>query len=94
MESVNIYIIVSCVAYPMAKNVTVYTAEWCPWCHKLTDFLKENKVKFEAKDVDDPKNAQECLEKSGQGGIPVTMIDSQAVVGFDIVRLKSLLNLK
>ena len=28
----------------MAKSVIVYTASWCPWCHKVTDFLKENKV--------------------------------------------------
>jgi glutaredoxin-like YruB-family protein len=78
----------------MAKSVVVYTAEWCPWCHKVTDFLKENNVKFEAKDVDQDDNAKECMEKSGQGGIPVTLIDGQTVVGFDVAKLKALLNLK
>ncbi|MCI0503499.1 glutathione S-transferase N-terminal domain-containing protein [Candidatus Micrarchaeota archaeon] len=78
----------------MAKSVTVYSAEWCPWCHKVMDFLKENNVKFEVKDVDDGENAKECMEKSGQGGIPVTIIDGEAVVGFDTAKLKVLLNLK
>lgn len=78
----------------MAGSVVVYTAEWCPWCHKVVDFLKENKVKFTEKDVDKPENAQECMEKSGQGGIPVTIIDGQAVVGFDTKKLKELLKLK
>jgi glutaredoxin-like YruB-family protein len=78
----------------MAKSVVVYTADWCPWCHKVTDFLKENNVKFVAKDVDQDDNAKECMEKSGQGGIPVTLIDGQAVVGFDVAKLKELLNLK
>jgi glutaredoxin-like YruB-family protein len=78
----------------MAKSVTVYTAGWCPWCHKVTDFLKENKIKFEEKDVDKGCNADECMKKSGQGGIPVTIIDGEAVVGFDVERLKALLNIK
>lgn len=78
----------------MAKTVVVYTAEWCPWCHKVLDFLKENNIKFEAKDVDQGDNAKECMEKSGQGGIPVTLIDGQSVVGFDVAKLKALLNLK
>ena len=29
-------------------GVIVYTAEWCPWCHRAMDFLKENGVAFEA----------------------------------------------
>jgi len=78
----------------MAKSVIVYTAPWCPWCHKVTDFLKENNVKFEEKDVDTECNAEECMKKSGQGGIPVTIIDGEVVVGFDIDKLKALLNLK
>jgi glutaredoxin-like YruB-family protein len=78
----------------MAKSVTVYTAEWCPWCHKVVDFLKENHIEFEEKDVDKGNNADECMKKSGQGGIPVTIIDGQAVVGFDTTKLKELLKIK
>ncbi len=75
-------------------KVTVYTADWCPWCHKVVDFLKENKVEFEEKNVENREYAQESMEKSGQAGIPVTVIDEEAVVGFDIARLKELLKLE
>jgi glutaredoxin-like YruB-family protein len=78
----------------MAKKVVVYTAEWCPWCHNVTDFLKQNKIPFEAKNVDDAKNAQEAMKKSGQAGIPVTDVDGQIVVGFDTAKLKALLKIK
>jgi glutaredoxin-like YruB-family protein len=78
----------------MAKKVIVYTAEWCPWCHKVMDFLKENNVEFEAKDVEDQANAKESMEKSGQGGIPVTDIDGQIIVGFDVKKIKELLDLQ
>jgi glutaredoxin-like YruB-family protein len=77
----------------MAK-VTVYTAEWCPWCHKVMDFLKENDIEFEAKDVENREYAQESMEKSGQAGIPVTVIDEEVVVGFDVAKLKKLLKLE
>ena len=76
----------------MAK-VVVYTAQWCSWCHKLIDFLNENKVEYEAKDVDNPDNARAAMEVSGQGGIPITVVDGTVVIGFDVEKLKQLLNL-
>ena len=78
----------------MVKKIIVYGAEWCPWCHKVTDFLKENKISFEEKDVDIPSNAEECMKKSGQAGIPVTVIDDKIIVGFDADKLKDALKLK
>ncbi|MDD5172135.1 MAG: glutaredoxin family protein [Candidatus ainarchaeum sp.] len=78
----------------MAKKVIVYTAEWCPWCHCVTDFLKENKIAFESRNVDERKNAEEAMKKSGQAGIPVTDVDGQIVVGFDTAKLKELLKIK
>lgn len=77
----------------MAKKVIVYMAEWCPWCHRAMDFLTENKIKFEAKDVEQGNNAQESMKKSGQAGIPVIDIDGEIVIGFDQNKLKELLKI-
>lgn len=78
----------------MASPVIVYSAEWCPWCHRVIDFLKQNNVAFEVKDVDDQKNAEECMKKSGQAGIPVIDVGGQIVIGFDVAKLKELLNIQ
>ena len=68
----------------MAKKVKVYSTKTCPWCHKVKDFLKEKKVKFENIDVgEDKKAAEEMVEKSGQMGVPVTDINGTIIVGFD-----------
>lgn len=76
-------------------KVITYTAEWCPWCHKVKDFLKANKVKFEDRDIDKvPGAAKEAAEKSGQAGIPVTDINGNMVIGYDVPALKKLLKLK
>jgi glutaredoxin-like YruB-family protein len=77
----------------MAKKVIVYTAEWCTWCHKVVEFLKENNVEFEEKNVADQAKAKEAIEKSGQAGIPVVDIDGEIVVGFNEKKLKELLGL-
>jgi glutaredoxin len=60
------------------------------------DYLKENKVKFDDIDVSkNPSAANEIVEKSGQMGVPVIIIDEKVViVGFDREALKKALKLK
>ncbi|MEM2955033.1 MAG: glutaredoxin family protein [Candidatus Nanoarchaeia archaeon] len=76
-------------------KVIVYSTPTCPWCDRLKSWLKENKIAF--KDIDvatDEKAAQEMIKKSGQIGVPVTEIDNNIVVGFDVKKLKELLKIK
>ena len=78
-----------------AAKVVVYSAEWCPWCKRAKEFLKNNGVEFVEKNVDkDPKAGAEILQKSGQTGIPVIIIGDEVIVGFDEPKLKQLLKLK
>jgi glutaredoxin 3 len=76
-------------------KVIVYSTATCPWCLKVKEFLKENKVKFTNKDVgSDQKAAAEMIKKSGQQGVPVVDIDGEIIVGFDEKKLKGLLKIK
>lgn len=76
-------------------NVKVYSTPTCPWCIKVKDFLKENKIPFTNVDVStDKKGAEEMVKKSGQMGVPVTDIEGKIIVGFNEAELKSSLNLK
>jgi len=71
------------------KKVIVYSAEWCPWCHKAIDFMKANKVNFEVRDVGtNQKYAMEVQQISGQTGIPVIVIDKAVIVGFNMPAIK------
>lgn len=78
----------------MAKSVIVYVAEWCPWCHRVTDFLKQHRIKFKIRDVDNAKYAKESVKKSGQNGIPIIDVDGNIIIGFDEPKLKKFLKLK
>lgn len=64
--------------------VTVYSADWCAFCHASMDYLKKLGVKFEERNVEkDIKYAQEAVQKSGQMGIPVIDIDGSIIIGFN-----------
>ena len=75
-------------------SITIYSAPWCGYCVAAKRYLDGKNVKYLEKDVDqDPANAQEAIEKSGQRGIPVIDIDGQIIVGFDRPTIDRLLNL-
>ncbi len=58
----------------------------------VKEFLSQRGIGFEERDVSrDPSAAQELVRSTGQMGVPVTVIDGQAVVGFDRARLEQLL---
>ena len=79
----------------MAKKIIVYSTPSCVWCHKLKSWLKENKIQFEDIDVSlDRIRAMEMVQKSGQMGVPVTDIDGNIIIGFDLSKLKELLKIK
>jgi len=75
-------------------NVTVYSTPTCPWCIKIKEFLKDNKIDFKSIDVStDKKGLEEMQKKSGQLGVPVIDIDGETMVGFNEDKLKELLKL-
>jgi glutaredoxin 3 len=66
------------------STVTIYSATWCAFCHAAKGYLDKLGIKYTDKDIEqDPKTAQESIEKSGQMGIPVLDIGGTIIVGFD-----------
>ena len=78
----------------MGKNVTVYSTPTCPYCTRVKDFLKENKVEFTSIDVStDEAAAQQMVDKSGQMGVPVVDIEGSIIVGFDKPKIQQALGI-
>ena len=58
----------------------------------VKEFLSQRGIGFEERDVSrDPSAAQELVRDTGQMGVPVTVINGQAVIGFDRAQLEQLL---
>jgi len=59
------------------------------------DWFNENGVKYEEFDVvSNLDKRQEMVDKSGQMGVPVIIVDDKVVVGFDQPLLEEFLQLK
>jgi len=77
------------------KKVTIYSTPTCHFCNMAKEYFKANNVSYETFDVaSDALKRKEMMEKSGQLGVPVILIDDQVVVGFNKPKLAQLLEIK
>jgi glutaredoxin 3 len=77
------------------KKVTIYSTPVCHYCNLAKDYFNDHKIKYESFDVaSNLEKRREMMEKSGQLGVPVILIDNEVVVGFDRSRLAKLLDIK
>jgi len=76
------------------KNVTIYSTPTCHFCHMAKDFFTANSIVYTEYNVaSDLDKRKEMIEKSGQMGVPVIIIDGEITVGFDKPRIVGLLAL-
>jgi len=77
------------------KRVTVYSTPTCTWCTTIKKHFDHHGIKYKDIDVSkDTKAAEEMVKKSGQQGVPQTDINGQMIVGFDKVKINSLLGIQ
>ena len=76
------------------KNITIYSTPTCHFCHMAKDYFTANSIPFTEYNVaSDLDKRKEMIEKSGQMGVPVIVIDGEITVGFDKPRIVGLLAL-
>ena len=63
------------------------------FCGKVKEFLSHNKIEFTDRNIAADEAALGELEKLGYMTTPVALIDGQVVVGYDVSKLRSLLEL-
>ena len=66
------------------KNVVVFSTPTCSWCNRAKSYLRQKNVRFKDVDVSsDADAARDLMRRTGQMGVPVIMIGSRTIVGFD-----------
>ncbi len=77
------------------KKVEIYSTPTCTYCNMAKDFFKENHVEYTEYNVGaDIAKRQEMVEKSGQMGVPVIVIDGNLMVGYDKEAIVEALGIK
>lgn len=84
----------------MNKKIVIYSTATCGFCKMLKGYLTDKNVPFDVKMADeDQAIAKELYEKSGQLGVPFTIITDEdgkeeAILGFDRNKIDLALGLK
>lgn len=79
-------------------KITIYSTATCGFCRMLKSYLLSKNIAYEEKHADqDPAIAQELMEKSGQLGVPFTIIEKdgheEGIIGFDRSKIDTVLGL-
>lgn len=65
------------------KKVVLFTSPTCKWCMVAKNYLKKSGIKFKQIDITkDDKAAKDC-QKHGCRGVPVVLVGTRWICGFD-----------
>lgn len=78
------------------KKVEIYSTDNCHFCQMAKEFFDANGVQYTNYNVGtDTEKRAEMMEKSGQMGVPVIVVDEQdLLIGFNEPKLRELLEIK
>lgn len=76
-------------------KVVLFTTPTCSFCNAAKRYFREKKVRFKEIDVSrDAAAAKDMLNRTGQMGVPVILINNRPIVGFDKPKINRMLNIK
>lgn len=69
-----------------AKQVVVYSTNWCAYCKMAKQYLESKNVQYVEKNIEEDENARkELMDKIGGNfrGVPVLDVFGEIILGFD-----------
>jgi glutaredoxin-like YruB-family protein len=76
----------------MGKEVKVYTLPTCPNCKTTKEYLSQKGITYQEFDVGKNKEAaKEMIRLSSARSVPVIVIGSEVIVGFDATKIDTAL---
>lgn len=78
----------------ISMSVKVFTQNGCPPCRMLKKFLNDERIVFEEFNVNEDEKALNTIKEMGISTVPVTMIDGEVILGFNISQIRELLGIK
>ncbi|MCM8530728.1 MAG: glutathione S-transferase N-terminal domain-containing protein [Lentisphaeraceae bacterium] len=65
-------------------ELVLYQSDWCPFCRKVTSYLKSKNIEISIVDPsDDPQAAKELMDMTGRRQVPCLSIDGTPLLESD-----------
>ncbi|MCP5054776.1 MAG: NrdH-redoxin [bacterium] len=75
-------------------TVIVFTTPTCSWYRVVKQHLKKHNIRFKEIDITkDQRAAKDMVRRTGQQGVPVTLIQNRPIIGFNKKEINRLLNI-
>ena len=76
------------------QKIVVYSTPDCAYCYTLKDYLSEKGYTFEEVDIYEDEEGRKIMEKlSGQKSVPVTVVGTTVIVGWDKKKITDVLHI-
>lgn len=75
------------------RQVYLYTTSWCPYCTKARQFLEAANIPYIEQDIEKSTAARRQYERYNGRGVPLIVINQQAIQGFDRKQLRAQLEI-
>ncbi len=76
-------------------KVILFTTPTCSFCNHAKRYFREKNVRFTEVDVSrDQRAAADMQRRTGQMGVPVILINNRPIIGFDVPKINSMLNIR
>ncbi|WP_066059860.1 glutaredoxin family protein [Robertmurraya korlensis] len=69
------------------NNVILYTQPGCPPCEFTKNYLNEQKIPYQLKDIKKDPSARDELVKLGSFSTPTIVINGEVIIGFEQERI-------
>jgi glutaredoxin len=75
------------------KRVVLFTSSTCHWCNVAKNHFQKHKIRFKQVDITKDKKAALDCANHGCKGVPVVLIGSRWICGFDQKKIDKILGI-
>lgn len=69
-------------SYLQGSYVTMYSTDWCRYCAKTREFMKQNQIAYKDFDIEKDSQAQREYKALGGGGVPLLVVNQKVIRGY------------
>lgn len=75
-----------------ANEVIMYSTSWCGYCKKARRYFQANNIAFREYDIEASSSAYRRFKELGGNGVPLILVGTKSMSGFNQKRFDSLYN--